>query len=337
MTDFPDTATRERVEPQHDQYGRYVLPHPITGNPTPYTRATTFAKSISDLYVVNLWATRMAIKGLTMQPSLYALVAATPLEDRKQLNDLAERAKEAAAARAGADLGTAIHAFTEQVDRGETPTIPADYQADITAYRQALVTHGLQIVPEYIERTVLVPPYNVAGTFDRLIRDASGHLIVGDVKTGRDLSYGWNEISIQLALYAHALFIYDYATRQYTPMPEVNQLRALVFHLPVGKAECTVYSVDIQQGWEAARLCQEVRTWRATRQLAAPLSVNAADPPPPHADYATWEDKLRTASSVGELRAVWQAIVAADARTPELASLGILRRKQLDELPAGTA
>jgi hypothetical protein len=53
-----------------DRYGRYKLVDPATGEVRPYTRATTFAKSISDTFTLSLWSQRMVAKGLAMRPDL---------------------------------------------------------------------------------------------------------------------------------------------------------------------------------------------------------------------------------------------------------------------------
>lgn len=299
-----------------DQWGRYKLPHPETGKVTGHTRVTTFAKSIADTYALSMWQQRMAIKGLTIRRDLYARVAATPIEDRDALNKLAEDAKEAASARAAANLGTAMHAFAEEIDKtGACPdTIPPDLRPILLARQAALAEHRIQLVPSMIERTVFVPRFGIVGTFDRWgwvnlpadapqeLDDSPGEIL--DDKTGRDLTYGWNEIAIQLAAYANAshvlnreIFWEDWhrltaglragaapktmPTRCWEPMPLTRTDRAIVIHMPVAQAVdnptappvVTMYQVDIKTGWEAAQLCHDVREWRKRKGLAVPLSV----------------------------------------------------------------
>lgn len=300
-----------------DQWGRYKLPHPETGKVAGHTRVTTFAKSIADTYALSMWQQRMAIKGLTIRRDLYARVAATPIEDRDALNSLAEDAKEAASARAAANLGTAMHAFAEHADKtGEMPAdIPGDLFRILAARQAALGQHRIRLVPDMIERTVFVPRFGIVGTFDRwgwvgwdkpdMLPNAGldpGEIL--DDKTGRDLTYGWNEIAIQLAAYANAshvlnkeIFWEDWnrltaglragaapktmPTRCWEPMPPTRTDRAIVIHMPVAQAVdnptappvVTVYQVDIATGWEAAQLCHDVREWRKRKGLAVPLTV----------------------------------------------------------------
>lgn len=278
-----------------DGYGRYLLPDPTgkSKKPKPFTRATTFAKSISDTYTLSMWSQRMAIKGVTMRPDLYAAVAATSIDERDELNKLAETAKEVAGAKNAANLGTALHAFTEQYDRGENPNVPAPWDRDIEAYAALIDANHFEIVPEYIERIVLEVEFSIAGTFDRIVRMTedqtvvmpdgrvvelyAGELVVFDLKTGRDLSYGWNEIAIQLALYANARYIYNRPANTLDELPAIRTDVAFVCHLPVGKAKATLHAVDIAEGWKASKLCEQVRNWRKHRKLATPIAVAEVD------------------------------------------------------------
>lgn len=341
-TPAPTPATG-KDEPEFDRYGRYVIPHPTTGKKTSWTRATTYAKSISDTYALGQWMLRMAVKGVATRPDLYALAAATPIEDKDGLNRIAEDAKEAAAAKAGANLGTALHSFTEQVDRGEVPNVPEPWARDIAAYRKMLADHGIRILPQYLERKVVVPEISIAGTFDRIVD--RGGLKIGDLKTGKDLSFGWLEIAVQLAIYSRATHLWTPSTRTFEPMPAVDQDVALVFHLPVGKAVATLYEVDIAAGWQAAQLCGQVRDWRKRRDLAqavtaarlavrevAPLpDVTPARRDPGRSGSAGLHHLITQAASVGELTALWTS--AAGAWTDAHTEAAKKRRTALEAAP----
>lgn len=371
MTDpFSNAAPPERrvdpdgpysVDGKADRYGRYRLPHPESGRPMPWTRASTFAKSCSDTYTLSMWSQRMAIKGITMRPDLYAATAATSLDERDALNKIAETAKEVAGAKTAAGLGTALHAFTEQVDRGQEPIIPAPWDADVEAYLAAMAGGGITTIPSAIERIVICTDFAIAGRYDRLVWD-DGIMRVADLKTGRDLEYGWTEIAIQLAIYANATFWWDEEAREYRDMPEVAKDRAIVMHLPVGQAKCTLYDVDIAAGWRAAQLCADVRAWRRQRGLATPRSVagrpvpddagpvrtdeDKADavrtypapvepdhpysaPPPINTREPTGAERIAAAATVADLAAVGSALLADGHLTPELRELGAARRAAL--------
>lgn len=340
---------------KRDRWGRYLLPNPQSGREMPWTRATTFAKTISDTFTLSMWGRRMAIKGLTMREDLYVLASSTSLDDRKTLNEIADKAAEHAGAKVGASLGTALHSFTEQHDRGESVTAPAKYRPHVAAYIAALAEHGVEVVPAYIERIVIVRKYNVAGTFDRIfrvVRDVTielpgvgtitlraGQLIIGDLKTGRDLSYGWLEIAVQLALYANADLVWNRDTGEYEPMPELDQRVAMVAHLPAqeGDARCEMFDVNIAQGWAAAQLCADVREARRTSKgLAVPRTVSrasaaltAAEEPAVEVDPAGWGDKIDAAVTVADLSHIWRTATAARQWTPALEARGMARRALL--------
>jgi hypothetical protein len=265
-----------RSEPERDRYGRYRITDPVTGEERSWIRATTWAKTVSDLFALHGWEKRMVALGFAQRPDLLLRVAAVADPDssagKSELDRLIDKAREHAKAGARANLGTALHAFAESLDVGRPlPEIPPPYDRDIAAYRRAMAT--VEVSRNYVERICVVRELSVAGTMDRLVRFKHGRdgkrlPLIGDVKTGSDLKFSWNEIAIQLALYAHADTIYDPVTREHHPMLEVNQEQALVIHLPAGEGRCTLYLVDIRSGWEMAQLCGAVRAWRDRKDLA---------------------------------------------------------------------
>lgn len=287
MTAHPnELLTGARPEPKRDRWGRYLIPHPDGSGEVAWTRATTMASAVAETFNLAKWQTRMAAVGLAKRADLLARVAAVadPNSDdgKRELNKLVEQAQEIAGASQGANSGTALHAFTEAHDAGrDTVVIPAPYDADVAAYTAKMRAAHAKIHPRHIERIVIVPELGVAGTFDRIAsiehppyNPVSRAPMIGDLKTGKDLAYSWTEIAIQLALYAHASHIFDTATGQLEPMPEVDQEQALVMHLPVGRARCDLYLVNIVDGWKMAQVCHEVREWRKRKDLAQHLPIN---------------------------------------------------------------
>ena len=317
---------------KRDRYGRYLLPLPKdpSGKPVPWTRATTFCKSVSDTFGLMQWSNRMVAKGVAMRQDLYALASATDVNDKRTMDKLCEDAKSAAGATAAASLGTALHSFTEAVDRGEDPEVPLQWKKDIEAYRRLKAEFALEIPAWAIERIITVEKYGIAGTFDRIIKITKkieigdwtlnpGDWVVGDVKTGKDLRYGFNEIAIQLALYANADAIWNGDEGEYEEMPDVRKDVALVIHLPVGKGEATLYALDTEAGWQGAELCAKVREWRKLRGIATEAKSSSS-----------WENRIESATSREDLSAIWREASAAGEWTSELEKLGKLRLQKLD-------
>lgn len=260
MTDVAAILT-QRPEPKRDQWGRYLI------GGKAYNRATTWAETVGDRYNLERWQQRMVALGLVARQDLYAAIAATPGDDKNKIGKLCDQAIEAAKGSAGANLGTALHAFTERVDLGEDIRVPSPWDADVRAYQQTLAAAGVVIDRRYVERIVVNHTLGVAGTFDRLLEVPGLGLVVADVKTGGFLE--WGAIAIQEALYANAEQLYDPTTDTCEPMPFVNTDVAIVIHLPVGQATCTLYTVDIKAGWEMAQTVRTVREWRRRRDLSA--------------------------------------------------------------------
>lgn len=340
MTDAFESATapKQDNEPKRDRYGRYLLPHPVTGKRQAWTRATTMAKSISDTFALSQWAQRMAAKGLALRPDLVAMASTLDVKaDKDRLNSLVEQAKDAAGQKVSANLGTAVHSFTEAVDGGASlESVPAAHRADVAAYLAAMQDAGLTSLPHLIERITVVPEFDTAGTMDRILQESDGSFTVGDVKTGMDLQYGWQEIAIQLALYAHGVNsagVYDMGAEKWADAPTVRTDYGIVMHLPVGEAKCTLYRVDLEQGWAAATLCQSVRTWRKTRNLAEPYAVaEDAYVAPVAVRPPTWHEKFAAVSSRGEAAVLYTEAVSAGVDPAELRSLVQVAKEKLASL-----
>jgi hypothetical protein len=259
---------------KRDRFGRYLLPHPETGKETAFTRVTTLARTLADEYGLTQWMKRNVAKGLALRPDLIAgAAAADPDEDKGTLNSIVEQAEQAAGSKKGANFGTAFHNAAQRLDRGESLmsiALPPPLDADVAAYAQTLRAAGIKVLPEYMERIVWVPirdiapGFEVVGTLDRIYHQPTGvtkskPLTVGDLKSAKDLSYSWLEIAIQQACYSHAKFMWDKVNNCWTPMPEVDQHRALVTHCPIGKAQTQIYGVDLIKGWAFAQLAVQVR------------------------------------------------------------------------------
>lgn len=268
--------------PLTDRYQRPLILLPGAKDVAPFTRVTTVAKTLDGQEALSEWKSRMVAEGACLRSDLVAQYAATlPClakdhpdwkKQRGLQNQLAEAMKEAAAASAGANLGDALHTMTARVDRGEKFRPLPPHDASIKAYQECLVQHGVEILPEYVEQTVVLPELGVAGSFDRLIRKAE-RLFVFDLKTGQDLSYSWPSICIQLALYSRATYLYDWDTQTCNDMPPVDQKIGLVLWLPAGTTRAELHVVDLEAGWEAAEKALWARRWRTRKDLAREARV----------------------------------------------------------------
>lgn len=268
------TDVWDKVKPERDDKGRYLIIPKGGKKPVAHTRVTTIAGKLDDRYHLERWGYRSVARGLVVRPDLYARVAATRPDDKDTLNRLCEQAIEASKASAGANYGTAMHEALAQVEAGEDLEMPERWQPDIVACQKALAEAGATLVPGMIERVVVLPDIKVAGTFDRLyhLPQVSDLPIVADLKTGATLDLSQPSMSSQLAMYSRADSIYDPATKTHEPMPAVDQKYGLIIHLPVGQARCELRVIALEPGWEAVQHALWARKWCYRKDLLRPLS-----------------------------------------------------------------
>lgn len=189
--------------------GRYALPDPLTGNKRTWTRATTMAETLSDLYSLNLWRIRMVLIGLARFPDLLDELQEIdgdgeegkldPKIHKDILNKIGGKAQTLAGSKVPASWGTEMHTCIERLSRDEVTLeeVPEKYRDEVTAWAAAMQEAELSAVPHLIERRIAVPMYGTAGTLDqvdrvhrgrsirlgnRIIRLAAGDHIIGDVK-----------------------------------------------------------------------------------------------------------------------------------------------------------
>ena len=281
-------------ETRRDHWGRYMVLPPTGSKLTGYTRATTITKTLDDGGGLIPWKATATMVGALRRAGLLAawqaLAANHPDpwygsdDSKKECKRLVEACAEAGGSTDRATLGTALHSMVERLNRGHTVTgVQPDTRADLDAYSTAVAANSLRIDPEFIERIVVLDSPKVAGTPDMLFVEVPRYgPMVGDLKTGANLDYGWGAIAIQLAIYAHGDHIYtqgpaaDGSEDRREPMPQVSQTHGLIIHLPAGEARCELHLVDLVAGWEAFDRAMWVRGWRSNRKLHKPYTPAAA-------------------------------------------------------------
>jgi hypothetical protein len=190
------------------------------------------------------------------------------------------------------------------------------------------------------------------------VRLSPGEYVIADLKTGKDLDYGWQEIAIQLSVYAQGINtagVWDRHEETWIPDPlggaKVRTDVGIVVHLPVdksGKKQPAVYGIDLESGWNAAVLCERVRAWRNVRNLASPVMVSEFDPVRPvrvepevvsrtTVRPPTLMERAQSVTSKGEASAVWRDAMKAGMPEAEIDGLVSVMQDRLKKLaePAG--
>ena len=301
------------TEIPRDRWGRpMILPAKGGKNAkrVPYRRCTTYVGCLDDTFGLMQWKSRQVALGMGQRKDLVLAAAAARPEDKKTLNEIVDKATEQAQGSSAATTGTALHSFTERIDRGEPlGTVPDEYKADLEAYKAA--TAGIEWLG--IETFRVHDEWQVAGTADR-IGKLNGRTMIMDIKTG-SIDYP-HKMSMQLAMYAR-MTPYDIATDTRTADPEPVDLHyGVIIHLPAGKGECTLFEIDIIKGWGACIIAKSVWSWRGTKDLTRPISTDMVDAGPP-----TWESLALAATTVEDIRLIWNRANECGNMTDDLNAL----------------
>lgn len=272
----------------------------------PYRRPSSLSDPLDDKSSLIPWSQGRALIGAARDASVL-----TPLQealesgmdfDEAEGKALAKKqasiAFESGGGNSRADKGTLWHAVLEQIDRGEEPFVPEDYEGYVGAYK-TLMADCRRLLKLAIVDTELFGVYDdecIAGTMDVLMWidcDGERKLVIGDKKTSGTLAYSMGKFSMQLHAYSR-MVRYDPAAALRgedthglgvgrSPMhPEhitADGDIGFIFHLPLGKSEAHLVPLDISRGAEGLRLAAEVREWRNSwsRKASRPVSLLSAD------------------------------------------------------------
>lgn len=295
-------SPRPGASPDDESY--YHVKNP-DGKVVRHTRASNFTDLLDDSWALRRYDDRMLAHGLAKRKDLVALAAAhNPNDDKRVYHDtIIPQARAAAEMDAKANIGTALHRNTEEVDRG-TPLVALDpeWRTHLQAYAAKMAAIPFEVVEQHIERVVILDGYKIAGTLDRVLaatRDTvvrfpngrrieigAGELIIGDLKTGRwGLDYNQIKWPMQCAIYAHhtATWHPD-PTRPDEPehgergpvlgtRPDV----AMVVHLQAEDptAPCHIHWLDLEAGYDMFLTAVEIRGHRSAAKKAHCAYVEA--------------------------------------------------------------
>jgi len=243
-----------------DTYGNriYPIPHPMSGEVVELWSVTRLIDLLAKPALVT-WKMKMVATGLSRRPDLVALAGADPYNAANQAID---------AARDAANLGTAVHSFTELADAGTLPPVeqlPDAVRPHMNHYADAMVRHGWRVIAA--EQTVHNHELGYAGTFDRVLELPDLGVVVADIKTGKSV---YPEIALQLAALANAEGIWDPDTG-FSAMPEgLRTDLGVCIHL-TPKA-CKVIPVDLTEAIGAWRAICAIRRFQRTKPIGKALT-----------------------------------------------------------------
>lgn len=302
------------------QWGWYKLPHPETGRPTLFPRATTVAKVLEDREGLAKWGRRetalrvMELAKLppdtrlnplfetTASSALGALLAATESDKVTAVDAVLDMIDNMMGGAHARELGECVHAWCEAIDMGIVlrRDVPEMVRPHVDAYYRTLAHRGIVPLPDYVERTVLntqceeAHGLSVAGKIDRVFRIVStGELVLGDVKTSKDLKYSWLSFAVQVGgVYGWAERVLTLDGTGWEPMPTIRDDFAILIHVPSNNPAGTA-AITIDK-WFGGEALLETATVKAIRK-DAPAKV------PQHAVPVPTEEAIRYATARAEL------------------------------------
>jgi hypothetical protein len=357
MTDNITWQPADIPEPPRDRYMRPMIIPPEGGERVPYTRCTTYVGALEDTYNLGLWQKRMVAVGLAQRPDLLLRASSLGLPPSRldidaekvwktRMNEVCDRATEAAGASGAATIGTSLHALAETLDRGyDVGVVPEQYRRHLDNYAEA--TRDYTAI--HVETFTVNDDLQVGGTPDRILK-VPGHdrLIIGDIKTGSTI-YGVGKMTMQLAVYAHSM-LYDPRDGRRAPIGDVDLEHGLIIALNADTGTCDLIDIDIAAGWEAVQLAGRVRDWRARsrgslskpwrmpltltgqlqesiRRVAETLNAEPiADVRPINPDVSLVK-AIQKAGTEAELVALWRS--AGDRWLPRHTEMAAERKRQL--------
>lgn len=248
-----------------------TAPEPGSGMLVPWTRVSTLLDTHKDKEGIFKWVKRLVIKGIGARPDLYALAAATRLDDRATLDRIGDQAFDVAGGQASANIGSALHSFLERWLEGDkTLAIPEQWRPDVAAVTAAFQDAGITPVPELQEIVVVRPDLadgdsaGLAGRLD-LVVWYEGQLTIADYKTGSDpLLYGSWEIQQQGGIYGSAWAMWD--GEFWRPMPPIRRDKMLMIHVLPGAATVTISEIDLDPAELEADIESAYRTRRRRKE-----------------------------------------------------------------------
>lgn len=274
-------------QPSRDRYGRYMHQHPQYGYRSSFSRATTIAKKLDSGSNLMDWHDRKLIEGLARYPQLLdgldvgKLGTTNEYKLRQTLKQISENATNAAGAADGREFGTALHAWTEAVDHGKATyaDVPKEFKPYVASYLQALSRHGIEAIPEYVERIMYCPITDTMGTIDRIFRLPTGELVIGDIKTSGNIDFAWTSIALQMAQYANASHLLSEDGQTWEPMPQVRQDIAVIAGIPHTPKDrgphCDMHIVNVEYGTGLLYIARDITHVQREAKKVIPMSHSA--------------------------------------------------------------
>ena len=259
---FAPTSTIQR-----DRWERPLITPPGQTTPVAYLRPSSVPNQLNDDFAISRWKMHSLTLGLGKRRDLWQHAATLTRDDKHKLQEIVDAAMEMVAEDTQANLGSAIHAYLQTgMDR---PDDLPEIHACAVGIRTAMTAAGLTMIDGTAEMFVINDTIQAAGSWDGLVRNAEGDVMVFDIKTSSQIAnvpaYKAQAWCIQMAIYANANRFADNR-----PLPELEKRKGVVAFVDRGTGECRLLTTNLEWGWEQAQLARRAYDIKKTKtQLLA--------------------------------------------------------------------
>lgn len=282
MTAFDDSPEVELnpIPRDHLQRPRIIG---LDGKVRSYTRASTYAKSLSNADGLTQWKLRIAARGLYRQPTLFNDLRAVGPQAEHNLSvmdGVLTAAHEAGGGFDGSRWGTLLHSLTEWFDAEDylmprDSNIPVDVLDALDRYVE--LTKNVEMLA--CEGFVVLDDLQVGGTYDRICvlpDPMAGRVVVADVKTGPRIHQNVAEAAMQMSMYARGIHYAPDGTRERGLLEHVDTSLGVIIQISRDGSGDRLIPVDLDEGWRRVQLAGQVREKRTMK----PIALGLVDVPP---------------------------------------------------------
>lgn len=271
----------------------YYIRPPDGGEPERYQRVSGFIKLFADTANLEKRSIRYAVLG----SAKYAdqLMGMDVDADRYEIDQIANKASREAGVWQAADIGTALHALTEDYDNGhlklgftKIPDSPAVQALERGAMKElsdnlpamsrdldgyAALVEAYEVETMHAEVTLVHDRFKAAGTADRFVKignpmgmpvDEEAACMTADLKTG-SIDFGRREKSYQLAMYA-SMSIYNHDTGERSESG-ASQKYGYIIHLPHGEGRASLIPVKLERPLEELEKVFEAHQMKSRKNM----------------------------------------------------------------------
>lgn len=230
-----------------------LVPDPVTGEPVPYQRVSTFAKTLSDSQGLGAWLAWMAVRGTQAEEG--GRLMQQVLHAERTPKGLIDALAELGGSREAAERGSRRHQVVAMALAGVDMTgLPAEARTELDAILDLI--HGLGTITA-VEASTVNDELRTAGSMDLAIRQPDGTNFILDLKTGSRVN--GLEACLQLAAHARSRYWIEGARGDWVSK---SRPRLGIIHAPQNGGTPRLIEYDPDAAKRAALLAVQVRELR---------------------------------------------------------------------------